>query len=256
MGWLNRQHVPISEIPIRQPARETRVALRFAVLCVFAAWGVAWLIQRSPAPLLGSSSFAYDLWYVGLFKLGWMLALPVGLLLAAGYGPRSWLAGWRPTLRGFAAIILVLGIGGLLNGSHVEGIRQAMASLSTSSAVLHAAAAAGIALFAAAIPEELVFRAVLQTRLESTLGRVAALLGSAVLFTAWHLPSRFLLASGVEGTAGDLGSVLVGTGLPVLIVGLVFGWIWDRWRSLPVLIALHWSIDFLPAMSGLLGVEF
>lgn len=77
---------------------------------------------------------------------------------------------------------------------------------------------------------------------------------SNTLFTAWHLPTRYLLATGVEGTAGDLPSVLLGTGLPVFIVGLILTLLWDRHRKLVPLIAVHWGIDTLPAVSALLHV--
>ena len=173
-----------------------------------------------------------------------------------GPAPRSWLVRWKPTPRAALGLLVAFGIGTALTLSHLDGIREAMGALPVSTAFGYGLTAAVISLLSAAVPEELLFRWALQTRLEATGGRTVALLGSAVLFTAWHLPSRFLLASGVEGSAGDLGSVLIGTGLPVFIVGLVFGWIWDRWRSLPVLIALHWSIDLLPAMSGVLGIAF
>ena len=113
-------------------------------------------------------------------------------------------------------------------------------------------AGGGLMLFTAGLPEEIVYRGVLQTRLELLWGRLAALVVTALLFTAWHLPSRYLLASGAEGTAGDLGSVLLGTGLPVLVGAVVFGWAWDRWRNLPVLVAVHWGIDVLPSVASFL----
>jgi membrane protease YdiL (CAAX protease family) len=76
------------------------------------------------------------------------------------------------------------------------------------------------------------------------------------LFTAWHLPSRFLLSQGVEGHAGDIGSVLIGTGVPVFIVGLIFGIFWDRYRSILPLIAAHWGIDLIPQVVSFLGVLY
>jgi membrane protease YdiL (CAAX protease family) len=81
---------------------------------------------------------------------------------------------------------------------------------------------------------------------------MAAIVVTAILFTAWHLPTRYFLAEGAEGTAGDLGSVLIGTGLPVLLVALVLGWAWDRWRNLPALVLLHWGVDTLPSVASLL----
>ena len=78
------------------------------------------------------------------------------------------------------------------------------------------------------------------------------LVASVALFVAWHLPTRFLLAHGVEGEAGDLGSVLLGTGVPVGIVGLIFALGWDRHRNLPALIALHGGIDSIPIVASML----
>jgi|SRR5450759_4057077 len=111
-------------------------------------------------------------------------------------------------------------------------------------------------LFTAALPEEIVYRGLLQTRLEATTPAPIAILVSAVLFTAWHLPSRYLLASGVEGRGGDLSSVVLGTGVPAFIVGLVFGVLWYRYRRLMPLITAHWGIDLLPGLSSLLGIHF
>jgi membrane protease YdiL (CAAX protease family) len=37
---------------------------------------------------------------------------------------------------------------------------------------------------------------------------------------------------------------------------LVFGILWDRYRSLPALIAFHWGIDTLPTVISLLGVGY
>ena len=78
--------------------------------------------------------------------------------------------------------------------------------------------------------------------------------GSALLFAAWHIPSRYLLANGSEGHAGNLGSVLWNTGAPVFLVGVVLGLLWDRHRRLLPLIALHWGIDTLPLAGGMIGI--
>ena len=110
-------------------------------------------------------------------------------------------------------------------------------------------------LLAAGLPEEIVYRGLLQTRLERVGGRLVAIVGSALLFAAWHVPSRYLLSAGVEGQAGDIGSVLLRTGLPVFIVGLIFGVIWDRYRRIVPLVAAHWGVDLLPAFTSYLGVN-
>ena len=55
---------------------------------------------------------------------------------------------------------------------------------------------------------------------------------------------------------GDLASILAGTAAPVLIAGLVLAAIWDRWRSVAVLVALHFAIDLLPSLRHALGGRF
>ena len=113
-----------------------------------------------------------------------------------------------------------------------------------------------IPLVQAGFPEEFFFRGILQTRLEKVRGRVFAISVSLILFTAWHLPTRYLLARGVEGSAGDLMSVVTGTGIPVLLFGLIFALCWDRYRSLLPLVAAHWGVDILPSVISFLGVGY
>ena len=184
-----------------------------------------------------------------------LLLLPCVLAWRQGYRPRDLLPGWRLGSRSALTLAVVAALGLVLNLRHVGGIRQALdgGGLALVPTLILAAL---VPLLGAALPEEFVFRALLHSRLEAVAGRVLAWLVAALLFTAWHLPTRYLLAGGVEGQAGDLGSVLLGTGLPVFIVGLVFGWAWDRWRSLPHLVLAHWSIDLLPSISSFLGIAF
>ena len=164
-------------------------------------------------------------------------ALSDGLL--AGLPPRQPSPALRRRLQGRLRMVL-----------------EAMRVLPAGEFLLGAGVGALLPLFIAGIPEEVVYRGILQTRLERLLGRLWAILITALLFTAWHLPTRFLLSRGVEGTAGNLGSVLLGTGVPVLIIGLLLGIVWDRYRNLPSLIAFHWGVDTLPTMLAMLGVDF
>jgi membrane protease YdiL (CAAX protease family) len=231
---------------------EARVALAFALAYV-ALSGVTGLVQRArPLPLLGATLLTSDAWYALGYKIGLLLVVPLVALHRAGYRAADLLPGWRATPGSILKLLAAFGLGFLLNAGKLDDIRVAAAALPGPEAMGRIALGGGLMLFTAGLPEEIVYRGVLQTRLELLWGRVAAVLVTALLFTAWHLPSRYLLASGAEGTAGDLGSVLLGTGLPVLIVALIFGVAWDRWRNLPVLIALHWGIDVLPSVASFL----
>lgn len=133
---------------------------------------------------------------------------------------------------------------------------EGSASFSGGELAIRLAAGLILPFLIAGFPEEFVYRGILQTRLEKVGGRFAAISISVMLFTAWHIPTRYLLAQGVEGSAGDLSSVVLGTGVPVAIVGLVFALLWDRYRNLPALIAAHWGVDVLPALIAFLGIDY
>jgi membrane protease YdiL (CAAX protease family) len=111
-------------------------------------------------------------------------------------------------------------------------------------------------LFTAALPEELFFRGYLQTRLEKKWNRISAALVATLLFTAWHLPSRYLLSTGVEGQAGDWVNVILNTGAPVFIIGFIFALHWSRYRNIILLILTHWAVDVLPALSSYFKIPF
>jgi membrane protease YdiL (CAAX protease family) len=236
------------------PGPETTTALLFA--CVYVVMsGATGLAQRAwPAPVFGATYLTSDAWYIFGYKIGLLLVAPLLWLRQSGYRLADFLPGWRLNARTAASLIVAFAAGVLLNAGLFDAVRGAAARFGLAEYGFRVGLGALLVLFGAGIPEEVVYRGVLQTRLERRWGRVTAILATSVLFTAWHLPSRYLLASGAEGAAGDFASVVLGTGVPVLIVGLLFGVAWDRWRNLPVLIALHWGIDVLPSVSSLLQI--
>jgi len=201
----------------------------------------SWYMSLAPVLAKTHSLVLYDLRGHGLSER-----------TPAGYTMDDLLLGWRPTAGSVSRIVILFFAGLLLNASKIAPIRAAADSLPPVEAALRVGFGCIVVLFSAGIPEELVYRWGLQTRLERSWGRMAAIVVTAILFTAWHLPTRYFLAEGAEGTAGDLGSVLIGTGLPVLLVALVLGWAWDRWRNLPALVLLHWGVDTLPSVASLL----
>ncbi|MFA6166399.1 MAG: type II CAAX endopeptidase family protein [Gemmatimonadaceae bacterium] len=251
-NYFNRQRLQAADILVRNPSRELRVVLGFSVAYVLAAVLTGLAMRAWPHPLFGATYLTSDVTYVVLFKIGLLLVVPAIAIQRAGYGIGDLTLGWRPTQGAVARLGVLMALGVLINGSKLPAISVAAAALAPSEAALRIAFGAVLVFFTAALPEEIVYRWALQTRIERLWGRFPAILVAAVLFTAWHLPTRYLLASGAEGRAGDLASVLLGTGLPVLVVGLVFGWAWDRWRNLPALVALHWGIDTLPSIASFL----
>jgi membrane protease YdiL (CAAX protease family) len=254
--WLTWQRVPAREIPIAMPRRAAFKWLLFAIAYVGLAFLVGLLIRYDPHPLLGAWKFNQDFWYAVVFKILGLLIVPLCLFFGDGYRLRDLLFDWRACPRTIVTTVLAFGVGIFINADHIPQISQRLDSVSVVDAGLRIALGATLPLFTAGLPEEIVYRGVLQTRLEKVWGRAVALPVTALLFTAWHLPTRYLLAQGVEGQAGSFSSVLVGTGIPVFIVGLAFGVVWQRYRSLPPLIACHWGMDTLPYISSFVGARF
>ena len=250
-----RQRVPIGAMRIDRPRAEARACVAFALLYVVASFATGLVIRAHPVPILGAAGFTQDLWYVSVFKLTLLLTLPLVALRSAGYGAADLLQGW-PGLRGVPTAILAFAAGAAVNLGHLVPIRQAAARFSRAELAVRLGAGVVLPLVAAGLPEEVVYRGLLQTRLEAVRGRLFAILVAVALFTAWHLPTRFLLSHGSEGEAGDALSVLLQTGLPVFVVGLTLAVAWDRWRNLPALVAFHWGVDLLPTIRSLLGDRF
>jgi CAAX protease family protein len=253
-GRLTWQRVPVGRIRILRPQPELMALLAYALLVIVGSAVTGLLIRRHPLPILGASYFTHDVQYTVLFKFIGLLVLPAIWFFRSGYAVRDLLPEWRLTARTGAFVLLAFCLGAYINQWHVPGIRLAVQKFDAGALALRLLLGCAIPLFTAGIPEEFVYRGLLQTRLELLAGRRIAVLVTALLFTAWHLPSRWLLATGAEGTAGDPVSVLMNTGLPVFMVALVLGWLWDRYRSLVPLIALHWGIDLLPSLSAMLAV--
>jgi membrane protease YdiL (CAAX protease family) len=254
LGALTAQRVPISRIRIDAPARETRLVLGYSLFYIGAAIVIGLLIRHFPMPLWGASEFLQDFWYSCVFKIGLLLIVPMIAFRRLGYRANDLLFGWRLTPRTALSLVIAFVGGNALNVGRLASLRAAADALPTWEAALRIALGLSLAFLQAGLPEEFVYRGLLQTRLERTTNRVVAILGTALLFTAWHLPTRFLLAHGIEGEAGHAVSVLLGTGAPVFLVGLALGLAWDRWRNLPVLIAVHTGIDTIPITSSMLQV--
>ena len=256
-GWISWQRISVKALRIKEPKTETAIVLGYATFYIVAAWAVGNLIKRNPLPILGSADFITDVWYALVFKIGLLLVVPTIWFFLQGYRVKDLLLEWKPSFKSIRTIIIVYAAGFSLNLFHGNlNLVNVASQFSSGDLVVRVVVGIVLPLFMAGIPEEVMYRAILQTRLEKLLGRISAIGITALMFTAWHLPSRYLLSKGVEGSAGDLGSVLIGTGIPVFVVGLIFGLLWDRYRSLLPLIAAHWGIDTLPTVFSLLGIYF
>ncbi len=107
------------------------------------------------------------------------------------------------------------------------------------------------------LPEELLFRGVLQGALMRTWSVPVALTVGAVLFGMWHITSSLHLAEGNEGlrdiVGGGNAGQIAGVALSVVATtaaGLIFGWLRYKSDSLLTPIALHWALNATGALGA------
>lgn len=249
------QRVPAEAIHFKALENEIIFLIGYAVFYIILGYLLGLVILHFPIPLLGATQFVQDFWYSIVFKIFLLLSVPsIIYFVSWGYKLKDLLLDIRLSAGNVIAAILMATIGFFLNASHLKWIQNSINNFTD--APLRLAMGVIMPLFIAAIPEELYFRGYLQTRLEKKWGRFAAILTSCFLFTAWHLPSRYLLSKGVEGQAGDWGQVILHTGLPVFIVSIILALHWSRYRNIVLLIVTHWAIDILPSVSSYFKIRF
>lgn len=107
------------------------------------------------------------------------------------------------------------------------------------------------------LPEEFLFRGVLQGSLYRLFSRRSTLGIGALCFGMWHITSSLGLTSGNEGFTSILGSGLLGQVAGILgavlataVAGLVLGWLRDRTTSLLAPIAFHWALNAVGALGA------
>jgi membrane protease YdiL (CAAX protease family) len=249
------QRVPASTIKFKDIDKETTFLLVYAIFYIMIAYIIGLVIYHHPLPILGAAQFNQDVWYSLVFKILLLLIVPFYVFFMHWkYSMHDLLLGFRPSIRNSLALIAMATLGFFLNASHLNGLSNTIQQ--TDDASLRLWFGIIMPLLTAAIPEEFFFRGYLQTRLEKKWNRIAAMIVSTLLFTAWHLPSRYLLSKGVEGQAGDLVQVIIHTGIPVFIIGFIFALHWGRYRNILLLVITHWAVDILPAISSYFKIPF
>ncbi|MGH7674863.1 MAG: hypothetical protein ACREMV_06275 [Gemmatimonadales bacterium] len=149
MRW---QRVPTRDLPIREPARETRWALGYALFYSAAAAGVGLLIRAAPAPLWGARMLTLDLWYIVLFKICLLLVVPAVAFYRLGYRAADLLMGWdRLRWRG-ARLALAYAAGFCLNLGHLSAIHAAAAAVPAAEAAARIGLGVAFPPFMAGLP--------------------------------------------------------------------------------------------------------
>jgi membrane protease YdiL (CAAX protease family) len=104
----------------------------------------------------------------------------------------------------------------------------------------------------AGVTEEFLFRGVVQTRLTAFFNSAwAGVLLTSILFGLAHAPGLFLRGGpGVDGWSTDPFQVIAFTIAVLSPMGLLFGLIYARTKSLLLVILLHGLVDVLPNMTA------
>jgi membrane protease YdiL (CAAX protease family) len=233
------------------------VWLVFAICYIFLSVLVGLSIKLWPMPLWSAAALTHDVKYIFVFKIAFLLLVSLAIFRSQGYTLSDLQFDWtiHPLYKRLSMLGLAFAAGFVLNIGQIRLIREAVVHFPVWEASARIALGVTLPLLMAALPEEVVFRGILHTRLEALWGRLPAVAATALLFTAWHIPTRYFVSTGVEGQAGDLLSVLQHTGAPVLLVGIVFSFFWDRYRNLWALILAHWAIDLLPSVCSMLQIQ-
>lgn len=221
--WFFTRRREMETVPVRQPLIESAIALALVLV---------WMLFR-----IGQYTDVYELpeWRVASVedvldtvvpKMLEMFFVPLAIWLALRYRPsdlglRSKRFDWVPALLPIAALIFV----GLRNNKPDEWWDSIVYFF-----------------FGAGVPEEFLFRGIVQTRLEALLKSPAwGLYLGALVFGVSHLPINLSTAR-PDNWLSAFESALTFQ----MTVGFALGYCYQRVRSLPPLMVIHTLIDAAP----------
>lgn len=217
-----------------------------AFLLVYAVVFLSWAF--GPIKAVIPSGQLHALWVLAV-KLLVHVVLPSGLILMLGGSIRSmWRAGMGQ--RGFW--IALIPLGALLFGlmalvtpalSQIAGLH-----LTLPVALLWVLGAWFWVSLEAGLCEEYLFRAGLQSRLSAWLqSPVAAIIITSLIFALCHAPGLYLRGTpDTDGYSTDPLQVIAFTIATLSPILIALGLIWERSRSLLLVVLLHGAIDALP----------
>lgn len=242
-AWLLTRGAKAPSIEVKRPALESGAILLYLAIYAVLFLGVGMSAARAALP----AGQGQELLVMGL-KLLVHIVLPIGLLvlLGARIAP-LWQAGlsgrkfWR-TLIVLGAIFL--GLLCVISPS----LRDIAATETPLASLLWVAPVSFIWIaIEAGLNEEFLFRAVLQTRLQALFKSAwAGVFISALIFGVAHAPGLYLRGAGADGSSADLWQVIAYTFAVLAPMGLLFGLIYARTKSLLLVVLLHGLVDVLP----------
>jgi membrane protease YdiL (CAAX protease family) len=246
LGWLLTRRATPPETPVARPPLELAAVLAYLILYAFLFLGPGLSALRTAiapgaaqdALVLAAKLIVHVLLPAGLLIL---LGAKIGPLFESGLGRRTF---WRALLVLAPAFLILLAV--------VSPSLRNIAALHPPLALLLWAAPLSYLWIAAeaGLCEEFLYRAVLQTRIAAALRSPAAAIPVAsLIFALAHAPGLYLRGGpGVDGWSADPLQVAAFAIATLSPIGLFFGTLWWRSRSLLLIVLLHGAIDVLPNM--------
>lgn len=252
LAWALTIGANAPTIEVKRPALESGAIVIYLALYAVLFTGFGMSAAREAVP----EGLTQELLVMGL-KLVAHIVLPALILvmLGAKLAPlfQAGLSGrkfWR------TLIVLGLIILGLL--CFISPSLQNIAETNTAFATLAWVAPVSFIWIAveAGLNEEFLFRAVLQTRLQALFRSPwAGVFVSALVFAVAHAPGLFLRGGAdIHGSSADLIQVIAYTFAVLAPMGLLFGLIYARTKSLLLVVLLHGLVDVLPNMNEFISI--
>lgn len=256
VAWLATLGLAPRHPAVRAPARESAVVAVYLALFALLVLGVGLSALKDAVPDGRAEKSA-----VTLFKLLTMVVVPGWLFTRLGYA-------WRELL-GFARFDGKLWRALLIMAALLLGLQlligrgpKAIAALEQPAWLIALAAPLTLVwmTFEAGLTEEFLFRALLQERLAAwRRSETAAIAGMSLLFGLAHAPGYVLrgahLMEGMSVAPDPLTAAAYSIAV-VSPVGLMFGVLWSRTRSLPLVALLHGLTDTVPHLAPFVQTWF
>lgn len=252
LAWLLTRGADAPPIPVARPALESGVILIYLALyaVLFLVFAMNWARHVLPP------GREQELLVLAL-KLGVHVVLPCILLVLLGAKLRPLFQAGL-TRRKLWRTLIVLGAAFLALLCVISPSLQQIAEQHPTPLLLTWAAPASFIWIAleAGLNEEFLYRAVLQTRLAALFRSPAAGVAvAALLFGLAHAPGLFLRGGpGVDGWSHDPLQVVAYTIAMLSPMGVLFGVIYMRTKSLLLVVLLHGLVDVLPNLADFIQI--
>lgn len=263
-AWLATRGITPASHPVEQPRQEAFAILGYLALFAvgFLGYGLSAIKDAAPDGRIEETAIL-------VAKLVAMVALPALLFARFGYTRKELFGvlsrGAHPDKQLLRALLIMAALMALLQFTIGRGPQNAAAlQAEWGWAPWQLYLLAPLALLwmsiEAGLTEEFLFRVLLQTRLAAWLkSETAGVLLMALVFGLAHAPGYVLRGAHLMEGMGGAPDPLTAAAYSIVVVspiGLMFGVLWARTRSLLLVVLLHGWTDLFPNLAPLVRTWF